>query len=398
MNRRILLLTKDAMCVSYLPIYGNTYWKGKTPNLDELAASGTVFTKYYTAAPSTVMAFRSMMYGKWPLETPYADYIPMDIPESDTDFFQGAKRHGFKGHLVWDEKWVRMVLRYGNCFGSNCEIHNVTELNQPVGPHTNHKGDLQDDDVLLAKTITRLEKTVSEIVQTGDDVVVWIHLPHVISGRTGYGADMDAFDQCVGMLRKYFTDDSIFISADHGNMDGYHGKYSYGFDVYTPAIHIPLITPRLEGLEQCTWNVSNVDIMRLIFERQIPKREFIYSDCAYYAQPHRKMAILKDDFAYIFNKQGRTEELYDLIYDPMERCNMIEDTFYDTDRKLTTKTREVYFTPRWADGQVIRQVFRDEKARVWKKASPLAEVRGRALAKFKTVYVIAKKVVHRIKH
>lgn len=393
MSNNILLVTKDATVKEYLPIYGNQYWKGKTPNIDELAAKGTVFDKYYTAAPSTVMAFRSMMYGKWAHETPYADYIPMDIQESDTDFFNIAKSLGYEGHLIWDTTWVRMVLRYGNCFGKNCQIHNVDGLNQPVGPHTNHKDFLHDDDILLQETIIKLEHSVQEVLSSGSKLFVWIHLPHVISGRTGYGADIDAFDMCIGMLRKYFDDEHIYISADHGNMDGYHGKYSYGFDVYTPAIEIPLIAPRIAGLERCTTYVSNLDIKRIIFEGIIPRREVIYSDCAYYAQPHRKLAIIKNDFVYIYNKLNKKEELYDLRYDRFERCNMIEDSFFDKDRKLTTVTREVYFTPRWSEAERMRVEMREEFRKVWKTAPFIKELRGRTLAKAKMVFVILRKLI-----
>ena len=119
-------------------------------------------------------------------------------------------------------------------------------------------------------------------------------------GRTGYSEDIDALDMCDGMLRKYFDDDCIWISADHGNMDGYKGKYSYGFDVYTLAIQITLIAPLTEGLKQYSFNVSNFDMRAIVLDKMIPKRDFIYSDCAYYAQPHRKIAILAHDFSYIF--------------------------------------------------------------------------------------------------
>ena len=204
-----------------------------------------------------------------------------------------------------------MVLRYGNCFGENCQIHNVDGLNQPVGPHTNHKEFLHDDDELLNETITKLQKTVQEIVSSEKKLLVWIHLPHVLTGRTGYGADIDAFDMCIGMLRKYFNDEHIYISADHGNMDGYHGRYSYGFDVYTPAIEIPLITPRINGLEHCTFNVSNVDIKRIIFEGIIPKRDVLYSIVLIIRNlienSNLKMILL------IYNKISKKEELYDLM-------------------------------------------------------------------------------------
>lgn len=393
MNNRILILTKDAMCKSYLPIYGNTYWVGKTPNIDALAQKGTVFEKFYTSAPSTVMAFRGIITGKFAHDTPFSDYIPMEIPESEEDFFNYAGKMGFSCHLMWDAKWENMVLRYGNCFGKNTIIHNVEGLNQPVGPHCDHKERLKNDDHLLAKTIKIIEEEVKKVCESNKKLLLWLHLPHVLMGRTGYGEDIDALDMCVGMLRKYFDDDSIWISADHGNMDGYNGKYSYGFDVYTPAIQIPLITPRIDNLERCVFNVSNVDMRTIVLERKIPKRDYIYSDCAYYAQPHRKIAILAHDFAYIFNKKKKKEELYDLIYDPNERCNMVSDFFFDTDRKLSTMTSEVYFSPRWDERNYYLPEFREELNRIWKQPSFVIEIRGRLISFAKTVLVILRKLI-----
>lgn len=397
MNNRILLLTKDALCKSYLPIYGNTYWKGKTPNLDELALKGTVFNKFYTSAPSTVMAIRGIVMGKFAFDTPYIDYIPMEVPENESDLFNYARSLGYEGHLLWDAKWDHMVLRYGNCLGKDTIIHNVEGLNQPVGPHCNHKENIKDNDVLLSKTIAILEKEVSQICDKNNKIFLWIHLPHVLMGRSGYGGDIDGFDKCIGMLRQYFDDDSIWISADHGNMDGYKDKFSYGFDVYTPAIQIPFIAPRINDMAQCNDNVSNIDLKKIIFENDIPKRRFIYSESAYYAQPHRKIALLKDDFAYIYSKKGKKEELYDLIYDEHVRCNMISDYFYDTDRLLATKTREVYFSPRWEERDNVLIEFREEFKRIWKKPPFLIDLRGRGISfAKKTIVLVRDKTVRKI--
>ena len=112
--KNILLITKDAMCKDYLPIYGNTYWKGKTPNIDELAQKGTVFNRHITAAPSTVMAFRAMVTGKFAHEQPFSNYKPKEIPSNDTDLFEVAANLGYQGHIIWDSAWDNMVLRYGN--------------------------------------------------------------------------------------------------------------------------------------------------------------------------------------------------------------------------------------------------------------------------------------------
>ena len=394
MKDRILLLTKDAMCKRYLPAYGDCYWKGKTPNLDELQKKGTVFQHFYTAAPSTVMAFRSMMTGKFAHETPYHDYIPMEIPETENDFFQVAAKLGYENHLLWDERWEHMVLRYGNCFGQRVKIHNVHGLNQPVGVHSKRTEKRQNNDELLKKTIQTLENTVADVCEsTSSKIFMWIHLPHVLKGRTCYGGDIDGFDQCLGMLRKYFLDENIFVSSDHGNMDGYQGKLGYGFDVNTSAIEIPLITPKLDGLEYCQDYVSNVDMKKIIFERAIPKREFIYSDCAYYAQPHRKLAIIHAPYVYIYNKANKKEELYDLRYDEHQRCNLIKEMHYDIDRKLNTKIRDVYFYPDWDDLESAKAILREKKSEVWKQAPLMYEIRGRILAMAKQVYLFMKKFI-----
>ena len=384
----ILLLTKDAFCKEYLPVYGNQYWKGKTPNLDELAAKGTVYNHFYTAAPSTVMAFRSMMFGKFAYETPYPNYTPMEIPDKPTNFFIEASKEGFDCHIIWDEAWVKMVLRYGNCFGPNTQIHNINELRQGVGAHYNHKEPLVRSQERCLESIRKIENEVKSILDKDKKSIVWIHLPHVLNGRIGYGDDIDVFDECVGMLRRYFSDNNIFISADHGNMNGFHDKYCYGFDVYRTAIEIPLITPRIKGMTICNDYISNVDIKHIILKRDYPHRDFLFSDSAYYAQPHRKLAIIHDEFLYIFNKMGKKEELYDLRYVPAyERCNMISDTFYDVDRQLTTMTRELFFSPRWDEVEKYRKIFRTKREEIWKEAPLMQEIKER------TVSFAKKKVV-----
>ena len=93
----------------------------------------------------------------------------MEIPESDVDFFNYAGKKDFSCHLIWDAKWKHMVLRYGNCFGKNTIIHNLEGLNQPVGPHCDHKKRLKNDDQLLAKTLSILGDAVRSICESDEN-------------------------------------------------------------------------------------------------------------------------------------------------------------------------------------------------------------------------------------
>ena len=383
MRENILFITKDALCKSYLPCYGNKMWRDKTPNLDYLAQHGTVFKKHYTAAPSKVMYFRAMMTGKYPFEQPYSDYSPKEVDEGDFDFFSIAASRGYQGHIVWDKTWDHMVLRYGNCFGSKTTIHSLDGIKQGVGCHYNHSDRIVDNDETANKTIELIFAEIQQIVSNSTPVVVWMHLPHVLNGRSSYGGDIDIFDKLIGKLRTLFNDNNIFISADHGNMNGYDGKYCYGFDVNTSSIEIPLITPRINGMATCDSLTSNVDIKTIIFDRKINAREVVFSETAYYAQPHRKIAIRKDSFLYVFSKEKSKEELYDVENDSFCRVNLLKNSFYDPDRRVKTPVKDYYYSPYWDNAHLISCEFRDIKNKIWINAPKHIELKNKILRRVK---------------
>lgn len=383
MAEGILFVTKDALCKSYLPVYGNKYWEGQTPNIDELAAKGTVFNHQYTSAPSTVMSFRSMTTGKFAYEQPYSEYTPKEVEGAPTDLFEIAKSRGYSGHIIWDSTWVKMVLRYGNCYGADTKIHNMDGIKQGVGAYYKNGTCLQNDDAKVIQTIDRIVEEIKGILNNTPKAFVWLHLPHVIYGRTSYGSDMDAFDMLIGRLRMLFSDENIFISADHGNMNGFNGKYCYGFDVHSSAIEIPLITPRIEEMSNCDSLTSNVDIKTLIFERKITPREYVFVDTAYYAQPHRKLAIVNSRFAYIYNKASKTEELYDLEYDRDMRCNLLKPSNYDPDRSIIASVRDYYFSPHWDNANEIAASFRRIRDGIWRNGAAFEEFKNKYIRKLK---------------
>ena len=365
-SESIVLLTKDALCADYLPSYGNRYWAGKTPNMDELAAKGTVFTRYYTAAPSSAMAYLSMFTGKYPYEQEIKDWKPVLGPYKGTTLFDKAYEMGYDCHILWDEKWKQDAYRYSECYGEHTTFHDMKEIRQGVGSHYIHEGFLTPDEEKSRKTLGRIESEIAQIAKNEDKVFLWIHMPHVINGRVCYGSDIDLFDEVLGILRKYFDDSHISVSADHGNMNGHRGKLCYGFDVYEPAIRIPLITPRKEGKAICDDLTCNVDLYQLLFEDAIPVRDVVYADSAYYAQTNRNLAVLLGKYRYIYHKKTGMEELFDIHWDPGQEFNLFSDWNYDTDRHVQTPSRELYFYPEWEKLPQVRQRLQALKNEIWK--------------------------------
>lgn len=367
----LLLLTKDAQCKAYYPMYGNSYWKSQMPNMEELADKGTVFNKFYTAAPSSNMSYLSMFTMKYPYQQEIKEYVGMEKDYEGTTFFNKLNEEGYKCHIIWDDSW-NPDIKYARCY-NGCIIHGISGLKQGVGCHYAHSEPLQENEDIALSTLKEFEKLIEYICNGDDKVFIWCHLPHVLNGRVGYGGDMDLYDKYLGVLRKYFVDDNIFISADHGNMNGAKGKVCYGFDVYEEAINIPLITPRINNMKECNDIISNIDLWKIILDRTVCKREYILSDSAYYAQPRRKLAIVYRNYKYIYNKIDKSEELYDLSWDPSENFNLISDRVFDGDRKMTCISSEYYFYPLWNKLPEIRKHVRAIKDSIWREETGKAK-------------------------
>ena len=362
---KFVLISKDAMCTDYLPVYGNKQWK--TPNIDALAEQGTVFTRHYTAAPSTVMSFYAMATGTFAHETKYELYQKIHEVYQGETIFTKLKDKGFKCHLVWNEEW-EVLFDYYDYYRDDVEVHSLHGLRQGVGSHYVHDGFLQPDDSKAEQAFQMTSKVIKDILDSDENVFLWVHFPHVFYGRVSYGSDIELLDRYVGMIRELVPDHCIAFTADHGNENEHKGKISYGFDAYQGSIRIPLITPRIGDYKVYNQSTSSIDLLDLIFGT-IPERKFVYSDTAYRAQRHRKLAIMYKNFKYIYNKKGGKEELYDLDFDPTEEFSIIDDYIYDVDRKINAPSRELYYYPDWDKLPEIRKIMRAEKARIWKNGS-----------------------------
>jgi len=281
-----------------------------------------------------------------------------------TTIFDLFKEQGYESHIIWSKNYNIAALPYANCF-SDAKIHSL-DINQPVGPHFKGMESIQRDEARTAETMEMLYREIDSIVSVKEPIFLWIHLPHVLLGRTSYGDDIDLMDDLVGYLRGKFTDDNIFITADHGNMNAVKGQFGYGFDVYESAIWIPLITPRINNQTKVEIPTSNVDLSKIILDRKIPEREFVISDSAYFAQPRRMTAIISGDMKLIYDKYHKKYMMYNVKMDPNENMNLLNSIYTDKERHVAYNAREVYFYPFWnkVDGDFNK--LNAELKRIWK--------------------------------
>ena len=266
--------------------------------------------------------------------------------------------------------WIKLAYKFSKVYGSEAtKFHNL-DIGQKVGPHKIDISKIEPNE--KKKSLQLIIKNVDSLLEK-DKLFIWVHLPHVLKGCTGYGSDIDLFDIFIGEIRKRFNDNSIFITADHGHMNIEKGIPVYGFHVYEGAIKIPLITPRINGIDKVTYPTSNIQLKDIILNNRLEKQEFIYSDSQYYLQENRKLAIIKGNYKYIYNKSDKSEELYDIQFDPNENVNLLIDKFYDRNRLKYYNLEEIYYYPYWNNIQNIYHELKNEKVRIWKEGSLLAK-------------------------
>jgi len=367
----ILLLSKDAFIADYLKIYGGKIWD--TPNIDYLIKTGNIFMNYYTAAPSSAMAYSSMFSGLYPFQLDRSNYTEVKPFNICPTLFEILTNKGYECHVIWDEKWFHHSYRFSRVYGDSTIFHNL-KINQLVGPHS-IKGKRNTFNI-NANPIEKIMNEVNNILKNSKKpIFLWIHCPHVFEGRTGYGSDIDIFDTLVGKLLKKFPRKGFYLTADHGHMNCNKGIPVYGFHVYEQAIKIPLITPDIFKNKIIFDLVSSIQLKDIIVNNSYKKEKYIYCDSQYYLQENRKLMIRKENYKYIYNKKDASEELYDLYYDPEENVNLLLEQIYDRNRNLYYYFNEIYYYPKMSDISKIYKEFKEEKNRIWKEGTILEKIK-----------------------
>lgn len=381
----IIFISKDACNKHVLPVYGNKFWK--TPNMDALAKKGTVFNRHYTAAASTAMAFTSMSIGKYCYETDRRDYKNEGSINGDT-LFDKLYDLGYEVHIMWDDTYTSFAETHFKCEGLHTQIHSLHAIKQQITAHTKGKiDDMSFDDSETQIALDLIKKEFLEIKNKAKrDIFIWFHLPHVMRGRQGYGSDIDVYDAVIGIAREIFGDDDIFISADHGHMNGWKNKYHYGFDVEEEAICIPLIGPKVNGSTEINFPTSTLQMLDILHYRKVEPLDYVMCETAYYAQPKRKVAIVKGKYKYSYNKEEKREYLYDLDFDPEENHNLVYPEFYDTDRFLWYSTSQCFYYPYWDEAMEMLQEMRRIKDQMWKNGTLFEETYNRVMHRVKCLY------------
>jgi arylsulfatase A-like enzyme/Flp pilus assembly protein TadD len=269
----VILITLDTTRADHLSCYDAEHVQ--TPNLDALAAAGTIFDRCISQAPLTLPAHTTILSGSYPAFHQVRDNGSFVVPEGLELLSETLRRRGFAtsafiSAYVLHRKWGlnRGWDYYGDSFRFNklktISLSNIQKL----------AGDV------LPEAEAWLEKNGKQRFFS------WIHLydPHSpytppepfasLYRSNPYQGEVAYMDAELGKFfsflkaRGLWDNTLIVVAGDHGEMLGEHGEDAHGLFIYEAAVHVPLIvrSPWRLPARRVATTVELVDVMPTILE------------------------------------------------------------------------------------------------------------------------------------
>ncbi len=355
----------------FLSCYSSRFFH--TPNIDALAAEGTVFHNCYANAPSTAMAVTCLFSGLHAHELNRGEFVEVENFDQGSTIFSCLEEKGYETHVVYEVYMKEFCETKSKVFTEQTQVHPLLTFNDFA---TDKKSKYWKDRSHLEKPeencLDYVKELKSILEKRTKPVFVWMHCPHNFYPRVGTGNDIDLFDHLVGRIRETFDGD-IILTSDHGAMVGERHAYGYGFHDYQGSVSIPLITPAYWGGKENRDLINQSQLKKIILERSVAPQEFAYCDTQYYKQVNRKFMLVKENYKYIYNKVDAAEELYDLRVDPYETVNLLVENFYDYDRNHLVRLDDYFPYKKWKELEARVKEFRAERERIWRTDTPRRE-------------------------
>lgn len=271
----IVLITLDTTRADRMGFLGSE--RGLTPNLDELARRGVVFSRAYAQVPLTTPSHATILTGTYPgfnhvnyMGDPLGKAVPF-LPE--ILHRNGYRTAAFVGALVLDPRKLAPGFERG--FGMyDAGFH------RRRGSEDRYRSLERRGEEVVNRAIAWLRK------QPAGPFFLWVHLydphdpyspPEPYQTRyqaEPYDGEIAYTDSVVGRLitglrtRGLFDSALLAVMADHGEAFGEHGENHHGIFLYDETIHVPLLfkLPGQHSSRKVETRVGLVDVAPTILQ------------------------------------------------------------------------------------------------------------------------------------
>ncbi len=353
----VVLISIDTCRADHLGCYG--YSRKTSPNIDALAEGGVLFNHAVAPVPVTLPSHATMLTGTSPLYHKVRDNSSYRLSESNITLAEILKENGFAtgaaiGSLILDSQFGLaqgfdtyddqfLEKRQGQVLVNERDSKEVTEVaNKWLEIHRNEKS------FLFVHYYDPHQPFVPHKGFTFN-AIPFLRLPKDL-----YGGEIAYVDYHIGKLITKLKDLGIYdktlliVTGDHGEGLNEHFEGSHGFFVYHDTLHVPLvvkvpggpagrkineavglvdIVPTICGLLgiELPSQVQGMDLSRHFFESEATSRKrYLYFESLlptkYDFGPFT--GVVDNRWKYIHTSKP---ELYDLVDDPGETKNLIED-------------------------------------------------------------------------
>ena len=360
--RHIVLISMDTTRADYLSCYG--YKHKTTPNIDAVADEAVRFEQVIAPIPLTLPSHSTMMTGTIPPTHGIHDNLNYTLGDSNLTLAEMLQAKGYTTGGIISTYVLEDTFGLDQGFDTYDDEFDET-LSDAAGAQR-RGGEVSEH------AIKWLDENQDE------DFFLFLHYydPHspynppdaykglfVSKASTGnmdekvklsYAEEIAYTDHCIGQvvekLKSLGLYDStlLIITGDHGEAFKEHREMGHGYFIYQPSIHVPLIVklpgqPTAQTVSGVAGLVDLTPTICSLLDIETPEHiqgrdlsgdlfnepsendgHYIYSESLlatkYKATP--LLAVTGNRFKYI---QTARPELYDLIEDPIESRNLVDE-------------------------------------------------------------------------
>ncbi|WP_394849883.1 sulfatase-like hydrolase/transferase [Pendulispora brunnea] len=258
-GRDIVLISVDALRADHVGAYG--YDRPTTPNIDKLAAGGTLFESAYCPTPHTSYSITSMMTGKY--------MRPLLLVGLGED----------------SETWAKLMRQYGHLTAAFyppavffIDASRFTTFEKSGLDFEYRRVEFSTADERADQVGRYLERGA----QPSKPLFLWVHLfephepyvmhpehpfgsPDALTDRDRYDSEVAAADAGIGKIlarvREKRPNAVVMLTADHGEEFGEHGGRYHGTTVYDEQVRVPLIVAGAGSPKRVASVVQTIDLL-----------------------------------------------------------------------------------------------------------------------------------------
>lgn len=363
------------------------------PNLNKIICESTYYGNYYSSATSTLMVMSDLCYGGMYREKCTKLENEFNDIGSHTSIFDELQEEGYscKG-IIWPKLTTYSKLANGHILGKDIEVEAARS----------YENFIQSVDKSIAENhrfALFVGNYVSHVSYRNDKEIKGSN--SFSRYKEGYKFIDDTCGKVFESLAKHGKkeDTVVILYGDHG--DDYwghrlHNGYTHAIEPYSNIIHTPLIVwDSGDGQGVDSRLLSTLDIKDMVLnmlrgKTQKVDRQYIFSRNIYANQKNNALslgkgyAVVSDDYILMVSIRGL--ELYNVVLDPTNTCNLLE--FFDVngngDIRFCQKFKErksMHFLDFFTDGEIrhLRDIYRQQRKYLLYETEKIYKVAGKSV-------------------